>query len=168
MNPLFYVAIHTVGIYLFLVIALRTVGRRELEQLHVIDLIIIIIMGSAVETAMVAGNTTLMAGLVSAGTLLLLNRLLAVIFARSRRLRRLVLGQPIVLVSHGKFVHDHLSRMGLTEEDVVEAIHERGRASVEEVRYAVLEADGEINVVPYEKKSHRIDLMPSNSVPGDA
>jgi len=143
---------HTVVIYLFLILGLRFIGRRQLGQLTVVDLVIIIVMGSAVETAMVAGDTSLPAGLICATTLLALNRLLTFVLYRSKRLRHLVVGGPVLLVHDGHIVEEHLRRSGLTEADVLEAIREREQGGVEHVRFAVLEPDGEINVVPMSAK----------------
>lgn len=153
LKPLLTVALHTVSIYLFLILGMRFIGRRQMGQLTVVDLVIIILMGSAVETAMVAGNVSLVAGLVCAGILLLTNRLLALFFLRSRRWRHLVCCGPMLLVHDGRFVEENLRRAGLTEADVVEAIREREKASPQDVRFAVLESDGEINVVPWNKPS---------------
>ncbi|MBV9467814.1 MAG: DUF421 domain-containing protein [Abitibacteriaceae bacterium] len=150
LKPLAVVALHTVAIYLFLVAGLRLLGRRQMGQLTAVDLMIIIVLGSAVETAMVAGNTSLEAGLVSAATLLFVNRGLALVLYRSKRLRHLVVGGPVLLVHFGHFVEEHLRRVGLTEADVLEAIRERGEPGIEKVKFAVLEVDGSINVVPFE------------------
>ncbi len=143
------VGLHTLVIYAFLIVALRVVGHRSLGQLTVFDLVIIILLGSAVETAMVNANTSLGAGIMSAFTLLAVNRLLALLMLRSKRLRHLVVGGPVLLVNKGHIVQEHLRRAGLTEEDVLEAIRERDTEGVEQVKFAVLEPDGEIHVVPF-------------------
>ena len=139
---------HTLAIYTALVVGLRLVGRRQIGQLTVIDLVVVIVLGSAVETAMVAANTRLYAGLVSAGTLFVFNRILTLLMLRSRRFRHLVAGGPTLLIHNGHFVEDHLRREGLTENDVMEAIRERGEDSLENIKFAVMEADSTINVVP--------------------
>ncbi len=143
-----YVVLHTVVVYLFLIFALRVLGRRQMGQLTIVDLAIILVMGSAVETAMVSGDTSLIAGLVCTTTLLVSNRLLAFGCLRSKRLRHLVVGGPLLLVHNGHLVEEHLHRVGLSDDDVLEAVRERGEAGIETVRFAVLETDGTINVVP--------------------
>jgi uncharacterized membrane protein YcaP (DUF421 family) len=135
-------------IYLFLVLTLRLAGRRPLGQLNVIDLVIVLVLGSAVETAMVNGNTTLLAGLACASTLLFANRLLSQLFWRSRWLRHFVGAVPILLVQDGQFIEEHLRRVGLTHADVLEALREREEPGIEGIKLAVLETDGTINVVP--------------------
>jgi uncharacterized membrane protein YcaP (DUF421 family) len=74
---------------------------------------------------------------------------------RSKRLRHLVVGNPVVLVHRGQFVQEHLRRVGLVEADVEQAMRERGFGDVKEVEFAVLEADGSINVVPREATTFR-------------
>lgn len=141
------VAGNTVCIYLFLVVAMRILGRRQLEQLTALDLLIVILLGSAVETAMVHGSTLLRAGFVSATTLFIANRLVTLTITRSKRVQRLCGSGPILLVHNGAFVEEHLKRIGLTEEDVLQALRAREHDSLTDVRFAVLEPDGEINVV---------------------
>ena len=92
------VAGSTAAIYLFLIVLLRLFGRRQLGQLTVIDLVVVLLLGSAVETAMIHGNVSLPAGFASAGTLLLMNRLLTAVFLRSERFCNLVGGGPVLLV----------------------------------------------------------------------
>src|SRR5437764_4438202 len=96
------VAGSTAAIYLFLIVLLRLFGRRQLGQLTVIDLVVVLLLGSAVETAMIHGDVSLPAGLASAATLLVLNRILTVTFLHSERLRHLVDGGPVLLVHGGK------------------------------------------------------------------
>ena len=148
------VAQHTVIIYFFLIMMLRLVGRRQLGQLTVLDIVIVILLGSAVETAMVNANTTLYAGIVCASTLLLLDRLVSRQMQRSRRLSHVVNHGPILLVHDGQFVEEHLRRVGLTKADVLEALRERETAGIENIKFAVMEADGEINVVPKDAITH--------------
>ena len=146
-EPLWAVIGATAGIYLFLLLLLRISGRRQLAELTVIDLVVVLVLGSAVETAMIRGDTSLRAGLVAAATLLATNRLLTLAMLRSRRFRHLVGGGPILLVHNGKVLDEHLLRSGVTRDDLAAALRARGQTSTEGVRFAVLETDGTITVV---------------------
>ncbi len=139
-GTLLVVAGSTAGIYLFVIGLLRVVGRRQLAQLSALDLIV-------VETAMIHGDVSLAAGLVSAATLLVLNRLLTSVFLRAPRLSQLVNGGPILLVHDGTVIEEHLRRVGLTHPDLDAALRSRGYAGPATVRAAVLETDGSITVV---------------------
>ncbi len=144
---LFQVVWHTLVIYFFLILALTFVGRRQISRLSITELVVIMVLGSAVETAMVAGNTSLPAGLASAATLLLANWGFAGVLARSRRLRRLMMGRPLLLVYKGRLLAARLAAAGLTEEDLMEGLRKRGFGDLAQVKIAVLEIDGGISVV---------------------
>lgn len=138
----------TAAIYLFLVVLLRIFGQRELGQLSVIDLVVVLLLGSAVETAMIHGDVSLPAGLASAGTLLVLNKLLTLVFLRSERLRHLVGGGPVLLVHDGATITEHLRRVGMTDADLHEALRARGYRGPQDCREAILETDGTVSVIP--------------------
>ncbi len=110
------------------------------------------VMGSSVETAMVTGNTSLPAGLASAATLLISNYFISRLLRRHTLLRRLVVGRPIPLVYKGRYLPKRIDAAGLTEDDVLEGIRERGYENLDEVKLAVLEIDGSISVIPNEGK----------------
>ena len=110
-------------------------------------MVVVLLLGSAVETAMIHGDLSLAAGLVSAATLLVLNRLLTLAFLRVPRLSQLVNGGPILLVHDGTVIEDHLRQVGLTHPDLDAALRSRGFADPRRIREAVLETDGSITVV---------------------
>ncbi len=148
----------TVIIYLFLIFGFRIFGRRQLGQLTVFDLVILLVLGSAVEVSLVNGDMSLKAGLVSAGALLATNRLFNAIAVRSTRFRHLCSCEPVVLVNRGHYVEENLRRTGLTVEDVLEAVREREFETIDDVRFAVLEADGSIHVISMATKLHEVEL----------
>ncbi len=144
---------HTVIIYLFLIFMLSIFGRRQTSELGLVELIVIMVLGSAVETGMVNGIRSLPAGIVSAATLFLCNWFFSVLLRRWNWLQRVIVGRPVLLVSDGQFLQRKLRQTGLTEEDVMEGIRERGYESVEYVQLAVLEMDGVISVIPKKPKA---------------
>lgn len=152
------IALNTAAIYLFLIVAIRLFGRRQLGQLSSIDLLVVILLGSAVETAMVKSNTSLKAGLVSAITLLVLNRAITLLMLKSRRFSHLVGAGPMLLVHNGHFVEENMKRVGMTKSDVVEAMRGRECSSIKNIKYAVFEPDGEINVVTFDEDG---DITPT-------
>ena len=112
LTPLIPVVAHTLIIYFFITIFFSTIGRRFISQITTLELVAVALLGSSVETAMVAGNLSLLAGLASAGTLLVANRALSVAIGRSLGLRRILIGEPLLLVYHGRFVYPNLRRAG--------------------------------------------------------
>ena len=144
--PIMEAVASTAALYLLLCAALRFLGRRQLGQLTVIDLVVILLLGSAVETAMIHGNTSLPVGLASAATLLILNGVLTRVFLRLPSLSHLVNGGPVLLVNRGRVVEEHLVRVGMTDDDLLEALRSRGFEGPAGVKVAVLETYGTVSV----------------------
>ena len=140
----------TLAIYLFLVACLRLVGRRHMGQATIVEYLIVALLGSAVETALYAGSTSLRAGLASAATLLAADRCLSLAASRVPALRRRLIGSPIILVRDGKIDVRRLRENWITEADLLAAIRQRGYADLGRIRYAVLEIDGSVGIVPRE------------------
>lgn len=142
------VALSTAAIYVFVLGLLRLFGRRHLGQLTAIDLVVMLTLGSAVETSMIHGSTSLASGLISASTLLALNAVIDRLLIRSDRARHFVNGGPKVLVRSGRVIESQLRRSGFTDADLKAALRGRGFAGPAKVDYAVLEVDGSVTVIP--------------------
>lgn len=137
----------TTIIYIFLVIGLRLLGKRELGQMNVYDLVLIIVLANAVQNSMVGDDNSLMGGLVSATTLLILNRLFTMAMVRFTKLEHVMVGEPLVIVKDGELVEQCCSKEGVTREQIMAALREHGMDKLEEVAMCVLEVDGTISVI---------------------
>lgn len=142
------VAIRTAVVYLFLVLALRLAGRREVGQMSILDLVVILLIANGAQNAMVGENTTLVGGMISAATLVLLDRGLDAALRRNQRLSRLLEGEPILLISGGRALPKAMRRAHITQEELERAVRAHGLAAVCDVSLAVLEADGSVSVIP--------------------
>jgi uncharacterized membrane protein YcaP (DUF421 family) len=142
------IAAKTAVIYLFLIFGLRLLGKRELGQMSLYDLVMIIVLGNAVQNAMINNDNTLVGGLVAATVLLVLNRLFNMLTLRSHRIEALMVGEPVLIISNGMLLAAPMKRQGITEEQVMAALREHGMDDVAAVHMAVLEVDGTISVVP--------------------
>jgi uncharacterized membrane protein YcaP (DUF421 family) len=138
----------TVIVYVALLVGLRLAGKRELGQMTPFDLVVILLIANAAQNAMVGPDTSVTGGLIAAGVLVSANYGVALARERLPWLRRAVEGTPTLLINDGKFVHEHLRREGLEEDEVLMAIREHGVSDVKDVRIAVLETDGSISIVP--------------------
>jgi uncharacterized membrane protein YcaP (DUF421 family) len=147
-SSLLEVVLRTAVVYLFLVVVLRLTGKREVGQMSILELVVILIISNAVQNAMVGENTTLWAGLVAVLTLLGMDLGLKALTGRSRRLRRAVEGEPRLLVRDGRLLDKAVREEGVEPDQVRAAIRAHGLARIEDVRLAVLETDGSISVIP--------------------
>ncbi len=147
-NPAWDIVLRTAAIYVLVLIGLRLAGKREVGQMTVFDLVLLLLIANAVQNAMVGPDTSLTGGVLAAVVLLALNAVLARLRLRWPRLRRLVEGSPTLLVLRGEVLTDHTRREGLDRETLEAALREHGVAKVRDVEMAVLEIDGSISVVP--------------------
>jgi uncharacterized membrane protein YcaP (DUF421 family) len=145
----------TAIIYIFLVFGLRLLGKRELGQMNIYDLVLIIVLANAVQNAMVGSDSTLVGGLIAAVTLLLLNRLFTYIMSRSDKLEKFMVGEPILIVNDGQILRDRCTREGITHEQIMAALREHGIEKLEDAHMCVLEVDGAISVVPSGSAVHK-------------
>lgn len=142
------VVLRTAVVYLFLVVVLRLTGKREVGQMSILELIVILIISDAVQNSMVGENSTLWGGLVAVLTLLAMDFGLKALSSRSRRVRKVVEGEPRLLVRDGRLLDKALREEGVEPDEVRAAVRAQGIARVEDVRLAVLETDGTISVIP--------------------
>lgn len=144
------IVLRTTVVYLFLLVGLRLAGKRQMGQMTVFDLVVILIIANAVQNAMVGPDTSLNGGLVAAGTLLLLNFVVGWLRYRSKVLSRWVGGTATILIEDGKFLPEHLNKENLEEDEVLMAMREHGVERLDQVRKAILETDGSISIVAHE------------------
>jgi len=155
MNPFLSVILQTAGVYVFIIAALRLFGKKELAQLSVIDLVFILLISNSVQNAMVeASRDSFLAGLVAAGTLFLLNYILKFISFRSRKITRLIQGEPVILMHKGKLLEHNLHKENISEEELQAAMREHGVEKEADVDLAVLEADGNISILSHNYQKH--------------
>ena len=142
------IAAKTAVIYVFLIVGLRVLGKRELGQMSLYDLVMIIVLGNAVQNAMINNDNTLVGGLVAATVLLVMNRLFNLLSVHSKPVQHLMVGEPVVIVSDGKLVARPMRRQGITSDQVMAALREHGIDDLAQVHLAILEVDGTISVLP--------------------
>ncbi len=150
--PAWEIVIRTTVVYLFIFAGLRVMGKREMGQITILDLVAILLIANAVQNAMVGPDVSLAGGLLAAGVLLAMNRALEVVRLRSSFWGRLLEGTPTVLVEDGEFLAPHLRKEGLERSELEMAMREHGVESVGEVKLAVLETDGSISIVPQDSR----------------
>jgi uncharacterized membrane protein YcaP (DUF421 family) len=146
--PPWDIVLRTAGVYVVLLLGLRLAGKREIGQMTVFDLVVLLLLANAVQNAMVGPDTSLAGGLLAAIVLLVLNALVARLRLRWPVLRRIVEGSPTLLILRGEVIAEHLRREGLDRDTLEAAMREHGVADLREVEMAVLEIDGSISVVP--------------------
>jgi len=150
-NVLLQIVLRTGVIYLLVLIGVRLSGKREVGQMTPFDLTLLLLLSNSVQNAMTGPDTSLLGGAVAASTLLLLNSLVANVSGRSRRLRRVIEGEPSLLVHDGKVIESHMARERVSMDELYRALREHGINSCDQVALAVLEVDGSISCLKYDE-----------------
>jgi uncharacterized membrane protein YcaP (DUF421 family) len=139
--------VRAVVVYSALLLLLRFTGKRQIGQLAPFDLVLLLMLSNAVQNALNGGDTSVAGGLLSAGTLVALNSLVAVVTSRSKKAEALIEGHPLVLIHNGKLYNAMMDRAKVTHHELNAALRQAGCGCVEDVHYAVLENNGAISVV---------------------
>lgn len=152
----------TIVIYLFMVVAIRMFGKKELSQLTVYDLVFILLISNAVQNAMVAGDNSLLGGIIAALTLFVVSWVFNYVKYRSASFDKLVEGDPIILVAKGEIIQPNIQKCRITDKELMEIIREHGYAAVKDVDMVIFEVDGNVSVISKtqtfsrkRKKSHK-------------
>jgi uncharacterized membrane protein YcaP (DUF421 family) len=140
--------LRAVLIYLFLVIALRIAGKRELAQLNTLDFVVLLAVANAVQNGLIGNDNSVTGATLGAAILFLVNGLLAFLLFRKARLRRWVEGTPTVLIRDGKLDEAGLRREEMTHDELLTEVQSAGADTFEEVESAMLEPSGKVVVVP--------------------
>ena len=154
--PLSEIVARTLMIYLVVLIGLRLSGKREVGQMTIFDLVLLLLIANSVQNALIGGDTSLLGGLVAVTTLLIFNTILARLRLRLPILRKLIEGSPTLLVLHGEVLEAHMRKEGIDQESLEAALREHGIQDLGKVEMVVLEIDGSISVVPASSPYHRI------------
>jgi uncharacterized membrane protein YcaP (DUF421 family) len=134
-------------VFVFLYVLMRMIGRRELSSLEPFDLILLIVLGDAVQQGLTQDDYSLTGAFLAIGTIAILQ--IAVSYANFRfpKLRPVLDGEPIVVVQEGKPIEKNLKRERVTIEDLAAAARMQSIASLEDVQWAVMETSGAISFI---------------------
>jgi uncharacterized membrane protein YcaP (DUF421 family) len=135
-------------IVLVVFVVMRAVGKRELSALEPFDVILLVVIGDLVQQGITQSDYSVTGAVVVIVTVALLSVALAFVNFRLRRVRRVLEGEPIVLVDDGQIIERNMRRERITPDDLESEGRQQQVASIEEMRWAVLENNGRISVIP--------------------
>lgn len=151
MNPYLDIVIRSTAVYLFMIVALRLFGKKELSQLNTADVILIMLISNSVQNAMVGNNTTLWGGLAAATILFAINFVIKKLLFKYKKFSDFMLEKPEILIHNGTLDFKSLSKANITSEELKEAMREHGVEFFKDVKMAMLEIDGNISIITGDK-----------------
>lgn len=147
-SPWWHFVARGVVIYLLVMVLMRLSGKRAVGQFTPFDLVMLILIGNAVQNGINGGDNSLSGALLMAGTLVALNYATAWLAARSEFLEHIIEGTAVIVARDGKLFHDVLRRELVSKDDFEEALRNNNVRGVEDVELAILETNGKISVIP--------------------
>ena len=135
-------------IYLIIVIGLRVLGKREFSQLSPLELVSLMLIPEIVSQALVGEDFSITNAMIGLMTLFILVFLTSLLMQRFEKVEAAIADTPSVLVRHGKFIEDTLNKERVTPDEVFAEMHISGLERLEQVKWAILESDGKISIVP--------------------
>jgi uncharacterized membrane protein YcaP (DUF421 family) len=141
-------ALRAAFLFCFIFLLTRIIGKRELSSLEPFDLILLIVIGDAVQQGLTQDDYSVTGALIVVGTFAMLQVLASYLSFRFARLRPALDGEPIVVVQDGKTIDKNLRRERLTVEEILVAARSQQLRSIDQIEWAVLETSGKISVIP--------------------
>jgi uncharacterized membrane protein YcaP (DUF421 family) len=141
------IVLRATAIFFFLYILMRVIGRRELSTLEPFDLILLVILGDAVQQGLTQDDYSLTGSFLAVGTIAMLQLGISFTNFHFPRLRPILNGEPIVIVQDGKPIERNLRRERVSIEDLMSAARRQNIARLDDVAWAVMETSGEITFI---------------------
>ena len=142
------IAVRGIALFLFVFLLTRVIGRRELSTLQPFDLILLIVLGDLIQQGLTQDDYSVTGAVIAVSTIAALQVLTSYVSFRFRWARRILDGEPLVLVQDGRVIEKNLRRERMTVEDVAEKARASQIASLEDVQWAVFEPSGAISFIP--------------------
>jgi uncharacterized membrane protein YcaP (DUF421 family) len=140
-------ALRTIVVFFFLLLLTRVIGRRELSSLEPFDLILLIILGDAVQQGLTQDDYSVTGAVIVIGTFAILQVFVSWVSFRFPKLRPVLDGEPIIILQGGKVLERNLNRERMTVAEVAVEARKQNIPSLEQVEWAVLETSGEITFI---------------------
>jgi len=142
------IALRAVFLYAFVVFLMRVMGRRELSSLSPIDLVLLIVLGDAIQQGLTQDDYSVTGALIAVSTIAAVQVVISYVSFRSRRAHRVLEGEPIVIVQDGKLIVRNMKRERLTEDEIAEEMRKQQIATVADVEWGILESNGTMSFIP--------------------
>jgi uncharacterized membrane protein YcaP (DUF421 family) len=150
-HTLLEIVLRTTIVYAVVLLGVRLSGKREVGQMTPFDLTLLLLISNSVQNAMTGPDNSVLGGVFAAATLLILNYLVAEVSGGNRRFRKLIQGQPTLLVHDGQVMTAHMSKEHVSMDELQRSLREHGIGSYHDVALAVLEVDGSISCLKYDE-----------------
>ena len=141
-------AIRTVIIYVFLMLAMRVMGKRQLGELQPAELVVTLLIADLAAVPMQETTIPLFGGLIPILVLVSLELIVSTLMMKCPTLSRLLSGNPIIIIKDGQLDEQALVKLRITVEDLMDSLREQQIHDIRDIRTAIVETNGKISVIP--------------------
>jgi uncharacterized membrane protein YcaP (DUF421 family) len=142
------VVLRAAAAYLLLLFSVRLIGRRTASMMAPFDLVVLFLFAGTTITAVLGDDHSLMAAISAIFAIGLMHILVSELKRRSGRFGRLVDGTPVIVYERGRWHDQRMRALRMLEQDVMTAARQKGLMRLEQVRYAIVERDGKVSIIP--------------------
>lgn len=137
----------TIFLYFFIIVVYRIMGKKEVGKLSIVDLIVSVLIAELAALSIEKPDNSIFMSVIPIVTLVLIQLGMGYITLKSSNIRRIVDGNPVVIIKNGKLNFEEMTKLRYSLDDLVMQLREQGIGSIEEVNYAVLENDGKLSIL---------------------
>lgn len=144
--------VRSIVLYLIIVIGIRLLGKHQVSELEPAEFVLALIIADVASVPMQDYGIPLLMGVIPIIVLLCLSMILSVLTLKNLKIRALLAGVPSILIQNGKMDQKELRRTRMTLDEVLEELRLQGYTDLASIRYAVLETNGQLSILPYAQK----------------
>ena len=165
-QDLLQIAITVPIIYLFIIVAVRVVGKRSTSQMNNFDWIVTVAIGSIAGAGIMRKGSAITETILAISLLLLLQWLLTTAVRKNKSLQQLVKARPTLLVHDGEFIEASMRRERITRGEVLSALRVSGLTEVSQAKWVILEPDASMSVIPMSNDTATAEHLEEVETPG--
>lgn len=158
MNDLFIIMVRTLFLYLLIIIIFRLMGKREIGELSILDLVVYIMIAEMAVLAIEDPRTKLLHSIVPMLLLMVIQICLALLSLKNKKFRDIVEGKPVVIINKGKIDEKEMRRQRYNFDDLLLQLREKDIRHISEVEFAILETSGKLSVFEKEKNTRGLTI----------
>jgi uncharacterized membrane protein YcaP (DUF421 family) len=158
MNDLFMMIYRTFFLYILILVVFRYMGKREIGELSVFDLVVNIMIAEMAAMAIDQTNTELILSIVPIAILMFIQITMARLSIKSKKFRDLVDGSPTVIINHGKIDENAMRRQRYNFDDLLQQLREKDVSNIADVEFAILEPSGKLSIMKKDMNNKNLTL----------
>lgn len=143
--------IRTVLLYAFIILAVRIMGKRQISDMQTSELVITLVISDIAAIPMQDTEQPLLSGLLPILVLVSLEIIVSVLMLKSNRFRKVICGNPVIIISEGKILESQLKKLRISYEDLYSLLRQQEVFDVSTIKYGIVETNGSVSLLKYKE-----------------